>query len=57
MIPPSTILDENGHTLKKPEEKLARWQRHCAKVLNVQNRVVEEVVSELDTHSHGETWR
>ena len=43
MIPTSTILDENGQTLKKPEEKLARWQRHFAKVLNVQNGVAEDL--------------
>ena len=29
-------------------------QRHFAKVLNVQNGLAEEVVSELDNHSHGE---
>ena len=40
--------------LKNPEEKLAGWQRHFAKVLNVQNGVAEEVVSELDNHSHVE---
>ena len=33
-----------GQTLKNPEEKLARWQRHFAKVLNIQNGVAEEVV-------------
>ena len=54
VIPTSTILDEKGQTLKNPEEKLARWQRHFAKVLNVQNEVAEEVVSELNNHSHGE---
>ena len=54
VIPTSTILDEKGQTLKNPEEKLTRWQRHFAKVLNVQNGLAKEVVSELDNHSHGE---
>ena len=43
MIPTSTILDENDRTLKKPEKKLARWQRNFAKVLNVQNGVAENL--------------
>ena len=55
MIPTSTILDENGQTLKKLEEKFARWQRHFAEVLNIQNGVAEKVVSELDNQSHGKT--
>ena len=54
MIPTGTILNEKGQTLKNPEEKLARWQRHFAKVLNVQNGIAEEAVSVLDNHSHGE---
>ena len=37
VIPTITILDGKGQTLKNPEEKLARWQRHFAKVLNYQN--------------------
>lgn len=57
MLPTNTILDEEGQTVKIPEEKLARWQRHFAKVLNVQNIVVEDVVSELENHSHGKLQR
>ena len=53
--PTNTILDEEGHILKGPVEKLARWQRHFAKGLNVQNQVAEEVVSELENHSHEES--
>ena len=55
ILPTNTILDEEGQTLKRPEEKLARWQRHFEKVLNVRNEVAEEVVSELENRSHGET--
>lgn len=57
MLPTNTILDEEGQTVKIPEEKLARWQRHFAKVLNVQNIVVEDVVSKLENHSHGKLQR
>ena len=55
VISTSTILDEKGQTLTycNPEEKITRWQRHFVKVLNVQNGVAEEVVSELDNHLHG----
>ena len=55
MLPTNTILDEEGQILKSPEEKLAGWQRHFTKVLNIQNEVAEEVVSEMENHSHGET--
>ena len=54
VIPTSTILDEKGHTIKNPE-KLTRWQKHFADMLNVQKKAAEEVVSELEDHSHGET--
>ena len=55
VLPTNTIYDKEGQILKSPEEKLARWKRHFAKVFNVQNEVAEEVVSELENHSHGET--
>ena len=55
VIPTNTILDEKGQTIRNPEETLARWQRHFAEVLNVQKKAAEEVVSELEDHSHGET--
>ena len=53
--PTNTILDAEGQIIKNPEENLARWQRHFAKVLNVQNHVAEDVVSQLENHSHGES--
>ena len=34
---------------------LCAWQRHFAEVLNVQKKAAEEVLSELEDHSHGET--
>ena len=55
VIPTNTILDEKGQTIRNPEETLARWQRHFAEVLNVQKKAAEEVLSELEDHSHGET--
>ena len=55
VISTNTILDEKGQTIRNPEETLARWQRHFAEVLNVQKKAAEEVVSELEDHSHGET--
>ena len=54
-VPTNTILDEKGQTIRNPEETLARWQRHFAEVLNVQKKAAEEVVSELEDHSYGET--
>ena len=35
VTPIDTILDESGQPLQRNEEKLARWQRHFEKVLNV----------------------
>ena len=52
VLPTHTILDENGQTIKNPEETVARWQRHFAEVLNVQKKAAEEVLSELEDHSH-----
>ena len=55
ILPTNTILDKEGQTLRRPEEKRTRWQRHFEKVLNVQNEEAEEVVLELENRSHGET--
>ena len=52
VIPTNIILDEKGQTIKKPEEILARWQRLFAEV-SVQKKAAEEVLSELEYHSHG----
>ena len=54
-VPTNTILDEKGQTIRNPEETLARWQRHFAEVLTVQKKAADEVVSELEDHSHRET--
>ena len=37
------------------EEKLSRWRRHFQKVLNVDSTVKEEVLANLEDHSHVET--
>ena len=55
VIPTNTILDEKGQTIKNSEETLTRWQRYFAEVLNVQKKAAEEVLSELEDYSHGET--
>ena len=51
----NTIFDEKGQTIRNPEETLARWQRHFAEVLNVQKKAAEEVLSQLEDHSHGKS--
>ena len=49
--PVDTILDETGQHLQKAEEKLARWERHFASVLNVHSTVPEEALAGLVDHS------
>ena len=55
VTPTSIVLDENNRPLHKAEEKLARWQRHFSKVLNVQNDLEEGVAMALEDHSQSDT--
>ena len=51
ILPTNTILDEEGQTLKRPEEKLARWQRHFEKVLNFYEALMSIHVAKKESSS------
>ena len=53
--PVDTILDEVGQPLQSNEDKLARWRRHFQDVLNVENAVAAEVMTEVEDNGDTDT--
>ena len=51
----TNILSENGELLQTNEEKMARWKRHFAGILNVEHAVSEDITNHLTDNSEGET--
>ena len=47
-------MDEAGQRLKKPEEKLARWERHFEHTLNVQRQKAADL-TELEDNAGSDT--
>ena len=49
-------LNENGELLQTDEEKMARWKRHFAGILNVEHVIIsEDITNHLIDNSEGET--
>ena len=53
--PVDTIIDEVGQPLQSNEDKLAHWRRHFQDVLNVENAVAAEVMTEVEDNGDTDT--
>ena len=51
----SNIINEDGELLQTNEERMARWRRHFAGILNVEHGVSEDTTDHLIDNSEGET--
>ena len=51
----SNIVNEDGELLQTNEERMARWRRHFAGILNVEHGVSENTTDHLIDNSGGET--